>query len=446
MALGKVTMGKMSLGKTAQGSMTTQTGIRRSSAALAGRSSASTCGFAALLSLVALLYLAAFSTKPAAAQEMDPRRMDPAKYASIVIDYETGRVLRSRNADKRLHPASLTKMMSLLLMFEALDQGRFTLNSRLTVSRYAAGRPPSKLGLRAGATISVDDAIRSMAVKSANDISVVMAEAIGGSEEKFAQMMTRRARQLGMRSTTFRNPHGLTDRYHLSTARDMARLTTHIIRNHADRMHYFADRYFTYGGRRMRNSNRMLGNYPGMDGMKTGYTRAAGFNLAATAERFERRLIVVVFGGRRGAWRNEHVAALLDWGFRRANAVISDRRPLPPRKPSGDRLQVASAAPLPPVIEEGATTADDPIGDLAARVGGGGFAVQVGAFRDRSNGVSAVAEARGYSVRLSDAAADVANIAGLWRARFVGLDHTTALAICQDLRRFRRGCLVVSTE
>ncbi len=401
--------------------------------------------------VVAVLMVLLAVALPAGAQDMNPARMDPDKYASIVLDHETGRVLYSRRADTRLHPASLTKMMSLLMAFEALDARRFTLNSPLTVSRYAASQPPSKLGLRVGSTISMDNAIRAMAVKSANDVSVVLAEAIGGTEAKFAEMMTRRARQLGMRSTTFRNPHGLTDRYHLSTARDMATLVRHILTHHPDRMHYFGTRYFTYAGRRMRNSNRLLGVYPGMDGMKTGYTRAAGFNLAATATRFDRRLVVVVFGGRRGAWRNAHVSELLDWGFRRANQVISDNRPLPPRKPAGGQL-VASARTIvapSPAIEEGSTNEDDPIGALAARVGanaGGGFAVQVGAFRNRDSGSRAVDEARGFSPRLTSASAEVANIAGLWRARFVGMDHTTALAICQDLRRFRRGCLVVSSD
>ena len=240
-----------------------------------------------------------------------------ARYASIVIDAETGEVLRSRNADIRRYPASLTKMMTLYLLFEAIDNGKFSLNSKLKVSKRAAGQSPSKLGLRAGSTIRVEDAIKALIVKSANDIAVVVAEALGGTEVEFARKMTRKAKALGMSRTSFRNASGLPNRKQRSTARDMAKLARALMQDFPNRYHYFDDRRFRYRGRVHRSPNKLLGRYRGMDGIKTGYIRASGFNLVASAERDGRRVIAVVFGGKTSRSRNAHMANLLDLGFTR---------------------------------------------------------------------------------------------------------------------------------
>ena len=270
-----------------------------------------------------------------------------ARYASIVIDAETGEVLRSRNADIRRYPASLTKMMTLYLLFEAIDEGRLSLTSKLKVSKRAAGQPASKLGLRAGSTIRVEDAIKALAVKSANDIAVVVAEALGGTEVEFARKMTRKAQALGMSRTTFRNASGLPNRKQRSTARDMAQLARALMRDFPHRYHYFDDQRFRYSGRVHRTPNRLLDSYRGMDGIKTGYIRASGFNLVASAERDGRRVIAVVFGGKTARSRNSHMASLLDLGFTRIAERDAKRGRVRyagiPRPPAGSGL----AAPSP---------------------------------------------------------------------------------------------------
>ena len=284
-----------------------------------------------------------------------------ARYASIVIDADTGDVLRSRNADTRRYPASLTKMMTLYLLFEAIDNGRLSLDSKLKISKRAARQPPSKLGLRAGKTIRVKDAISALIVKSANDIAVVVAETLGKTEKGFAEKMTRKAHALGMSRTTFRNASGLPNRGQRSTARDMARLARALMRDFPHRYHYFDDQRFRYAGKEHRTPNRLLGNYRGLDGMKTGYIRASGFNLVASAERDGRRIIAVVFGGRTSRSRNAHMANLLDLGFTR----LAERRPARsrllvagiPRPPSASSLAAPSPRFKPPAIQVAAAPA-----------------------------------------------------------------------------------------
>ena len=304
-----------------------------------------------------------------------------ARYASIVIDAETGEVLRSRNADTRRYPASLTKMMTLYLLFEAIDQGRLKLHSKLEVSKRAAGQSPSKLGLRAGSTIRVEDAIKALIVKSANDIAVVIAEALGGTEVEFARKMTSKARALGMSRTTFRNASGLPNRKQRSTARDMARLARALLQNFPHRYHYFDDRRFRYRGRVHRSPNRLLRSYRGMDGIKTGYIRASGFNLVASAERDGRRVIAVVFGGKTARSRNAHMANLLDLGFTRIAERDAKRGRVRyagiPRPPGGSGLaapnprfkpaviQVATVQP-PELVEGAAAPPAEPIEPAAA--------------------------------------------------------------------------------
>lgn len=290
------------------------------------------------------------------AQARRARAWDGSKYAAIVIDNNTDRVLFARNADSLRYPASLTKMMTLYMLFAELESGRMNLATRLSVSAHAAAQAPSKLGLKPGSTISVRDAILALVTKSANDVAAVIAENIAGSESKFAARMTARARALGMSRTTFRNASGLPDSEQRTTARDMARLAQALMDDFPKQFVYFKTRSFKYNGRSYRNHNRLLGRVGGVDGIKTGYTRASGFNLATTARRGQRRLVAVVMGGPTGAARNARMTELLSSNFPRASTQtriarirLPDVAPLPPRRPGGvDAVALASAAaPLP---------------------------------------------------------------------------------------------------
>jgi D-alanyl-D-alanine carboxypeptidase len=242
-----------------------------------------------------------------------------APYAAFVMDARTGEVLHSRNADTRLHPASLTKMMTLYMTFKAVESGQLSLDQKVKISRNAASEPPSRLGLKAGTRISIRHLIRAAAVKSANDAATALGEAIAGSEANFAKRMTAQARALGMKRTTFKNAHGLTAKGHLSTARDMSTLGRHLMYDFPNYYNLFSRRTADAGLRTVPNTNRrLLANYKGADGIKTGYTNAAGFNLVSSAKRGNKRIIATVFGGRTSATRNARIAELLDMGFGRA--------------------------------------------------------------------------------------------------------------------------------
>nr|WP_135504691.1 D-alanyl-D-alanine carboxypeptidase family protein [Roseovarius aestuariivivens] len=254
-----------------------------------------------------------------------------APYAALVMDARSGEVLHSRNADTRLHPASLTKMMTLYIVFEAVEHGEIDLDTKVKISRHAASEPPSKLGLKAGQSIRLRYLIRAAAVKSANDAATALAEAIEGSEAAFARRMNRTAKALGMTRTTFKNAHGLTEAGHLSTARDMTILGRHLFYDYPEYYNLFSRITADAGVRKVYHTNRkLLGSYRGADGIKTGYTRAAGFNLTASAERGGERIIATVFGGRSTASRNAKVAELLDLGFNRAPSRVAVRQPVKP--------------------------------------------------------------------------------------------------------------------
>lgn len=294
-----------------------------------------------------------------------------AKYASIVMDADTGMILHQRYANRNLHPASLTKIMTLLMVFEEMERGKLSRNDRITISKRAASMVPSKIGLEPGDTIRVRDAIYALVTKSANDVAVGVAEHIAGSEAAFAQKMTKRAREIGMYNTTFKNASGLHSARQVSTARDMAKLAHFVITRYPQYYRYFSRKEFTYRGVTYRNHNRLLDSYPGIDGMKTGYINAAGFNLVASAVRNNQRLIGVVFGGRTGKSRNAHMAALLDDGFAKLNEirVASARMPLPPRKPA-DTLMLAQAERLNNLAPTAGDLAEDKSG-FAALIGQG---------------------------------------------------------------------------
>ncbi len=254
-----------------------------------------------------------------------------APYAAMVMDARTGEVLHARNADTRLHPASLTKMMTLYIVFEAVERGEISLDTKVKISKHAASEPPSKLGLRSGSSIALRYLIRAAAVKSANDAATALGEAISGSEAAFARRMTRTAKDLGMTRTTFKNAHGLTESGHLSTARDMTLLGRHILYDYPQYYNLFSRTSTNAGIKTVNNTNRrLLGSYKGADGIKTGYTRAAGFNLVASAERGNERVIATVFGGKSSVSRNARVAELLDMGFRRAPSRAPVRKPQTP--------------------------------------------------------------------------------------------------------------------
>jgi len=267
--------------------------------------------------LLSFILLSAPISFAASKQENEPN----LKYASIVIDADTGMVLSQENADRRLHPASLTKIITMVLVFDALDNKNITQKSRLVASSFGASMPPSKVGLKPKQSISVYDALRVLSTKSANDVAVTVAENLGGSETRFAQLMNLKARGIGMTGTNFVNASGLHDYRQISTARDMAKLAKYLIDTYPKYYPIFGISSHQYDGKRYNSHNKLMKTYYGMDGIKTGYVAASGFNLVASAKRGNTRLIGVVFGGRTSASRNSHMADLLDRGFEKINQI-----------------------------------------------------------------------------------------------------------------------------
>jgi len=272
-------------------------------------------------------------------------------YASIVVDVKTGKTLHAENADAIRFPASLTKVMTLYLVFERLEQGRLRLDTPLRVSARAAAEPPSKLGLRPGSTISVENAILALVTRSANDVAAVIAENLGGSEEAFAREMTSTARAMGMSKTVFRNPHGLPDRAQVTTARDLSILAIAVQDRFPEQYKYFQRRSFAFAGKTHRNHNRLLGRVEGVDGIKTGFIRASGFNLMTNAKTRDRHIVTIVLGGRSGAHRDGIVERLVENNLPRAFAGARQTPMM-----TGGRAVAVAAAPgaapmsiLPPV-------------------------------------------------------------------------------------------------
>lgn len=267
------------------------------------------------------------------------------KFAAITIDAKTGKVLFSRNADSRRYPASLTKVMTLYIVFQEMKAGRIKKNTRLLVSKHASKQQPSKLGLKAGSWITVDNAIKALVTKSANDVAVVVAESIGGSQKAFARRMTRTAKQLGMTRTRFRNASGLPDRSQVTTARDMATLGLRIQRDFPQYYSYFKIRKFVYKGRTYYTHNKLLGRYKGTDGIKTGYIRASGFNLTSSVKRNGRHLIGVVMGAKSGRSRNKYMQNMLTKAFKRVPKRNSRALALTAGRPPGYTKPKAAVSP-----------------------------------------------------------------------------------------------------
>lgn len=396
--------------------------------------------FLALPMLVAGL-LAAVIASPAKAA---------TKYAALVLDVESGKILFSRHADSKRHPASLTKIMTLYMTFEALQSGQLTLNQRLPVSARAEGQPPSKLGLRRGETIRVKDAIRALVTKSANDVATVVSEAIGGTEYRFAVAMTERARALGMKSTRFMNASGLHDRRQVTTARDMARLAIAIRRDFPQEYKLFSTQSFSYKGRTYKNHNKLLGSFDGTDGVKTGYINASGFNLVASVVRDGSRLIGVVFGGRSGRSRNAHMRNILTDGFKRAEEIriASFKPPLPVLRPTFV-ASVSREAPKPaPVLAVASAVGSAGEDEVGSRDDSGAWGVQVGAYSTELRAQRSIATARGLIPDLlNDADGKVEPLTNrdipIYRARLFGLLEKEARSVCLDLKRRHLPCVPV---
>ena len=401
----------------------------------------------------------AFSVSALLPMLASPAAAAEPKYAAIVVDANSGEVLYENRPDSPRYPASITKVMTMYLAFEALAEGKLKLTDTINISPRAASMPATKLGLRAGETISVDDALRSLAVQSANDMAVAVAEKIGGTEARFAALMTLRGQELGMAHTRFVNASGLPDSRQLSTARDIAVLSRAAMRDYPQYYSYFGTKQFAFRGRTMRNHNGLLGKMPGVDGLKTGFTNASGFNVSVSAVRDGRRLIAVVMGGSSTAARDSNAEDLLLTGF----DVLS-------RRDRGEKITIAgnlfepSAAgrvTRPPI---GQGDGEDQAGlkivltnnpakpppvaikaSVSAAKARGKWGIQVGAFKQRA---LANTQLKLIEKRFGDAVADgdgvVSQGGGSYRAQFKGLAENDAKNACRTLAAKRQVCMVLN--
>ncbi len=324
-------------------------------------------GFRGVAAIMAAVLLMAVTALPAYAAK--------PQTAALVMDAHTGKVLYSRNADELRYPASLTKVMTLYLLFEKLEKREITLDTRITMTQRGANQPPSKLGLRPGQTIRVEDAILALVTRSANDVASATGAFISGTEANFANAMTKKARDLGMTRTTYKNASGLPNSAQKTTARDQATLAQRMHRDFPQYYHYFSTEQFVWGKASIRNHNRLLGEYRGTTGLKTGYTNASGFNLTATVERDDKFLIGVVIGGEKAKSRDQHMIEILDRALPQAVAMKTSRTqfaaappPVPVVRPE-TQFTVAPAedraalAQLAATIDDGADTAGYAEGD-----------------------------------------------------------------------------------
>jgi D-alanyl-D-alanine carboxypeptidase len=443
------------------------------------------------LAIVSILLTMSLSVTPGVAP---PQAQENLRYAAIVIDAESGEVMFARHADARRYPASITKVMTLYLVFDALNDGRIKLDDVIRVSPRAASQPPSKLGLAAGQTITVRDAILATAIRSANDMAVALAEHVSGSEARFAAQMTLKAEELGMTETRFVNANGLPDSRQLTSARDLALLCRALLRDHPQHYSFFGVNSWLYGGREYRNTNGLLNAGQGYDGIKTGFTNASGYNLAASAVRDGRRLITVVLGGRSSATRNDHVAALMSTGFevaalRRRGEPIAVAQVFFEQRGFGigpelsgpvayASLEPQASPPAVPVTRAQGADADEvrlisaplPSGDRTADLNRGPAAtlappraaaparpaparttgrwsVQVGAFRDETVARDWLDEVnRRFRSQFAGTERRVMSASGWWRSRFTGMTEDAARAACEALEARRVTCQVVRPD
>lgn len=393
-------------------------------------------------------------------------------YAHIVIDAYTGRVLYQSDADRALYPASLTKIMTLALLFEALDSGKLTLRSPITFSSHAVNMPPSRLGVKAGQSISVETAIRALVTKSANDVAVAVGEKIGGDETRFAQLMNLKARQIGMSQTHFENASGLHNLRQVSSARDMSKLAVYLMQTYPRYYPYFSLKEFQFGGKTFKTHNHLMETYAGMDGLKTGYIAPSGFNLVATAKRGNMRLIGVIFGGKSANSRNTQMATLLDAGFAgkrlntdpqatgsvlaqqakanpNPNAVLSEpgkpiltlNAPIKPGPTTGSGFVEGTN-----LLKKPPTSTNKVIQQTAKPESTDDWAIQIGAYKDRISTDQAIYKAlkklppplnRGNPLVVP---LRTSNAQWMFRARIEGYTRDQAIKACHYLRN----CLTVS--
>jgi D-alanyl-D-alanine carboxypeptidase len=397
-----------------------------------------------------------------------------AKYAAVVMDAATGEVVYATNPDVRHYPASLTKVMALFVAFDALRAGRISMDSEIKVSARAARQPASRLGLEAGDRIKLRDAVLALIVKSANDVASALGEHLGGSERKFAAMMNAKAAAIGLDHTSFRNASGLPNRQQLTTARDFAKLVRALQRQHPEYYKLFSTRSFTFRGRKHDNHNRLLDRYEGADGVKTGYIRASGFNLATSARRAGHRLIGVVMGANSPQARDLHMMGLLERGFEKATEgtyiaydygrniqVDPARRQTSARKKieraKGARGVMRLARLTPPkrptelVRPTGEGSTFQPELPMAPEANPKDWEIQVGTFSHRAPAHELASRAMN---RLPSLLAHVrVNIVAtqeggttLYRARLAGLDADNAETACELLRAKGMPCYPVAPE
>ena len=358
-----------------------------------------------------------------------------ASVSSIMIDAETGKIISQYNADERRYPASLTKIMTLYLAFEAIENGKLSMNDSLKVSRKAANREPSRLGLRAGQTVKVKTAINALIVKSANDCATVLAEGLAGSEEEFAKKMTAKAKKLGMKNTTFKNASGLPNSKQKTTARDMATLATAMYNDFPQYYSLFSQRQYTYNGHTMRSHNHVLRKFKGADGMKTGYTRAAGFNIVTSAKRDGNRVIAVTMGHKTLKSRDTKVMSMMENGLTKlAQKDLDDTAKM-----------YAQLNPITHHITNEAINSSN--NDSSEKTWG----IQIGAF-------SNYAKARNYALKIKKEIRQAfkgknisvepvaAGSAIVYRSKIIGFAKNDADSACKKLKSKNQSCIVVASN
>jgi D-alanyl-D-alanine carboxypeptidase len=444
--------------------------------------------------LLAPLLIVAVAGAPLGEAHAAKRRSSrgaPQIASAIVVDMNSGSILYSQSADLPRYPASLTKMMTLYVLFGYLRAGKVTPTSELVVTPHAASQAPTKLGLKPGATISTTDAVKALVTQSANDAAVTIAENLAGTEENFARVMTDTARSIGMNATTFRNASGLPNEDQITTARDMATLAAHLIHDYPEYYGVFETRYFTFNGHKYRNHNKLLFGYQGCDGIKTGYTKASGFNLTASVHRGNKHLVAAVLGGKTGGQRDAAMRSLLDRHFAKA----TDTKPTPaqllaslvpaPSPPAGQKPAYTLAPPTPAPSASTAragetstdTTADtttdteegdtgDPAEPIEASLTvtepgakatikpgkyQGAFQVQVGAFTSEAEAQNRLGMVQQRASDLLDGHMPFTTSFMMgdeewYRARFAGFSRESAQAACATLKKMSLDCAVMKAE
>ena len=359
------------------------------------------------------------------------------KYASIIMNEKSGKVYHSINADTRNYPASLTKIMTIYMIFEKLKNKKIKMNTKLKVSKRASRQPPSKLGLYPGQKITVKQAILALVTKSANDVATVVAESFEKNERRFAYKMTRKAKSIGLTRTIFRNASGLPNKGQLSTARDMAKLAVAIRKNFPEFFYFFNKKTFVFNGIEYRNHNNLLSSYFGADGIKTGYTSASGFNLVASVERNGQRIIGVVFGGKTARTRDKHMVKLLNKFIKTPVVRTAKLSEIPSQRPDFISYPVVKKPKNFSVYT--VSESDD-------------WFIQIGAFKNKLNAHIAAKKARNAAPeQLGNLPASLQKVnkplenskvkKPLWRVRFIELAENQARSVCAELWSSGLSCI-----